>query len=170
MKRRVLMIISIITLVAMSMVLVSPTYAGSPKPPQRTIPVTGSGLIKLASDTIHKLAMKNGDEVIVPAMSMKSLKASVISETKKTLPAALPSDVVRFVDAVSVSFVQGNTSLDKLPKGSELTVSFAQDATLIDNDYAVAILCWDGTNWEEIETNSLEAKANMSGIYALVLK
>ncbi len=170
MKTRVLMLVSIVTILAMSMVLVNPAFADSPNPPRRTIPVTGNGLVRLASDTIHTLAMKDGDQVIVPALSLKDLKASVVSETKKTLPASLPEDVAGFVDAVSISIVQGNKVIDQLPKGAEITVSFAKDAVLIDNDYAVAILYWNGTNWEEIQTHCLEAKGNMSGVYALVLK
>lgn len=98
------------------------------------------------------------------------MKANVVIETVKTLPVALPNDVAKFVDALSISIVVNSSAIDRLPKNKSLTVSFAKNSILTDTPYSVAILYWTGTEWIELETNSLQTTTNLSGLYVLILK
>jgi hypothetical protein len=152
------------------LIFVTPVDADSTVPPFRTIPVTGSSMVNVTSNIINILSMKNGNEVSIPSMNIKNMKANVVIETVKTLPVALPNDVAKFVDALSISIVVNSSAIDRLPKNKSLTVSFAKNSILTDTPYSVAILYWTGTEWIELETNSLQTTTNLSGLYVLILK
>jgi hypothetical protein len=139
-------------------------------PPERTIPVTGSGLVNVASGAVSHFVLKDGNAVLMPSMELRGLKAAITSETPKTLPAALPEDY-HFVDAVSVSLVQGGMAVDKLPEKAKLAVSFGEDAEFVACDHTFSILHWDfAKGWEEIAENTLEAASHVAGLYVLAVK
>jgi len=139
-------------------------------PPVRTIPVTGSGLVNVASGTINNFVMKDGNVVLVPSMELRGLKAAITAETVKTLPAALPEEY-HFVDAVTISLVQGGMAVDKLPGKAQLAVSFGDDPEFVACDHTLSILRWDfAKGWEEIAENTLEAASHVAGLYVLAVK
>lgn len=147
-----------------------PVKAEGVSPPVRTIPVTGNGLVNVASGAASNFVLKNGDAVLMPSMDLSGLKAAIKNETVKTLPASLPEDY-RFVAAVSVSLVQGGMAVDKLPEKAKLAVSFAQDAEEAACDHTFAILHWDFENgWQEIAANTLDTASQVAGLYVLALK
>ncbi len=147
-----------------------PAKAEGVAPPVRTIPVTGSGLVNVSAEAISNFVMKDGDSILMPSMALSGLKAAIVSETVKTLPAALPEDY-HFVDAVSVSLVQGGMAIDKLPEKAKLAVSFAQDAEFAACDYTFSILRWDyAKGWVEVAANTLETASQVAGLYVLAVK
>lgn len=147
-----------------------PVKAEGATPPVRTIPVTGNGLVSVSSGAVNNFVMKDGDTVLMPSMALSGLKAAIKAETVKTLPAALPEEY-HFVDAVSVSLVQGGIAIDKLPEKAKLAVSFAQDAEFAACDYTLSILRWDfAEGWVEVAANTLETASQVAGLYVLAVK
>jgi hypothetical protein len=161
---------SLVILLAFCFATVSPASAnGGPVPPTRVIPVTGNRLMTVLSGTANKFAMKDGDEVFIPALDTKNLKVSVVSESVKTLPADLPEEV-NFLDALSVNLVKDGKAIDELPAKAEFALSFDKDSMLEDMDHTLAIFRWEGSKWVEVVANSLEAKASLPGLYVLVCR
>ena len=150
--------------------LTTPVGADNTIPPHRIIPITGNGLVSVTKNIENILSMQNGNEVTIPSMNIANVKANVVSETLKTLPASLPNDVTKFVDAVSITIVMSNRSIDKLPKNKSMVVSFAKDDIALDTFYSIAILYWNGSTWAEVETNSLQTITTVPGVYVLILK
>jgi len=143
--------------------------ATPPKPPIRTIPVTGNGMVDVVAGAINNFVMKDGDLVILPQMAVKGLKASFSTETIKTLPANLPEGF-SFVDGYSISLIKSGETVDALPGKEKITVSFEQDAEWLhcDGDAVIAILHWsEEKGWQEVGVNSLEASANLPGVFIL---
>jgi hypothetical protein len=170
MKTRMIILASLMTLMALSLTFVSPAYAnGGPVPPTRVIPVTGNGLMSVTSGMANKFAMKDGDEVFLPSMKAKGLKISIIAEMVKALPAALPEEV-KYIDALSVNLVKDGKALDRMPNDAQFALFFARDTMLEDFDQTLAIFHWDGSCWQEVISNSLEAKGNTPGLYVLVAR
>ncbi len=152
---------------------VTPVYAAAPatppKPPIRTIPVTGNGLVDVVAGAINNFVMKDGDEVIVPEMTVKGIKASFATETIKTLPTSLPEGF-SFVDGYSISLVKGGRALDNMPGRNKFVIAFDQNAEWLhcDGDAVISILHWnEDSGWQEVAANSLEAASNLPGIYVL---
>lgn len=142
---------------------------GPPKPPTRTIPVTGNGVVDVASGAINQFVMKDGDLVVFPQMSTKGLKASFATETKKTLPTSLPEGF-SFVDGYSISVISSGKAIDSLPGKGKILVSFEQNAEWLhcDGDAVIAILHWsEKSGWQEVAANSLEASFSEPGIFVL---
>ncbi|GEM_PF-2205997 len=167
-------ILTAIALMAILLAATLPVSAASelkpPNPPVRTIPVTGNSLVRLDAGVINNFVMRDGDMVMFPTLVQKGLKAALAAETLKTLPAALPEEMA-FVDAMSVTLVNGGKALDKLPEENKIMVSFEHDPEFVscEGDGALAILHWDEEKgWQEVGANSLEAYSAKTGIFALV--
>ncbi len=168
--KRLTLTLSVLFLAVAILAIPLTAQASEQLPPQRTIPVTGNGLVKLAAGHVNVLQMRSGDEIAVPNLAAKNVKASVAAETKKTLPAALPEDV-HFVDALSISLVQDGKILEMLP--TTLSVSFAEDAEYIscESDRSIVILRWDDVQgWMEIAKHTLETTSNLPGLFVLAVK
>jgi hypothetical protein len=160
-------------LIALCMSAITPVSAAPaatpPKPPIRTIPVTGNGMVDVVTGAVNNFVMKDGDLVIIPQMTVKGLKASFSTESIKTLPTTLPEGF-SFVDGYSVSLINSGKAVDVLPGKQKLTVSFEQDAEWLhcDGDAVITILHWSDENgWQEVGVNSLEASSNHPGIFVL---
>lgn len=162
--------------VVLCLTAVTPAYAAAldtpPKPPIRTIPVTGNGLVDVVAGAINNFVMKDGDLVTFPQMTVKGIKASFASETIKTLPSSLPEGFT-FVDGYSISLVKAGKSLENVPGRQKLVVSFEQDAEWLhcDGDAVISILHWSEENgWQEVAVNSLEAASSIPGVFVLAKK
>ncbi len=169
--KKQLNIIPIVIAVVMLAVLAAPlaAKADGPEPPRRTIPVTGNGLVEVAYNAVSDFLMKDGDTITVPHLG-HGIKASIMSEVEKALPADLP-DNFHFVDALSITLLKGSEVMEKLPNKAELLVSFAKDAEFEMADRTLSILRWDESKgWTEIAQNSLDAISNLPGLFVLSTK
>ena len=134
------------------------------------IPVTGGQLVAISCvNPITVLQLLNGDFVTFANLCHYEAMLDTVPEDE--LPSALP-DGDQYASGLNVTLMLDGSTVDELPSGTSMTVSFVISAGMEGETFA--ILRWDGNSWVEesvsVENGYVKAVSSNTGTFALVVK
>jgi hypothetical protein len=137
-------------------------------PPIKTTHIYNmSKLYNVQPGTINEFIMNDGDVITVPSLNNRDLKINILTNKTDILFDMLPEQN-KLLDSISVDIFQNQKRITELTK--DFNIFFNEEDVIIDTDFCLEILYWNGTIWESISNNSLTVDTNKLGIYALTLK
>ena len=134
------------------------------------ITVTGGQFVAISCvNPMTVLQLLSGDQVIFAILC--GYEAMLDAITEDELPGALP-DGNEYASGLNVALMQAGNAVDKLPSGTDMTVSFTIPAGMEAETFA--ILHWDGSSWVEesvsVENGYVKAASSNTGAFVLVVK